>query len=232
MTPVAPAAMFWDMDGTLTDSEPLWGQATYQLSEKLGKRLTPELRQQTVGATFSKTLGICARHAGVQLQPGDEEHYRQLMFSTVRGLFAEQLDVFPGVRPLLQQLHGDGIPMLVTTNTERYVADPAIDAIGRDFFVDTICGDEVSVGKPAPEMYLEAARRVDKAPEECLVFEDSYNGMRAARDAGCQVIGLPETESMPIPDGVVPIATLHSGSHIAGATADDVYAWFATLASR
>ena len=69
-----PAAIFWDMDGTLTNSEPLWAEATFYLSELLGKRLTPTQRLATVGATFDTTLVICADNAGVTLQPVSYTH--------------------------------------------------------------------------------------------------------------------------------------------------------------
>lgn len=224
-----PQAIFWDMDGTLTDSEPLWGEATYALSEKLGNRLTPELRAKTIGSTFSNTLEICAAHAGVELETDDYRAYQEWMFSTVKRLFADRLELFAGVRELLEELKADGMPMLITTNTQRDVADAAIDAIGRQYFVDTICGDEVPSGKPAPDMYAEAARRVGKNPGECLVFEDSTAGMQAALDAGCIVIGLPEHDGVTVPQGVTPIAQLHESHHLAPATAADVYDWFGRL---
>lgn len=224
-----PAAIFWDMDGTLTDSEPLWGEATYAMSEQLGRRLTPERRAQTIGSTFANTLSICADHAGVELAPGDETRWRDWMFSTVGDLFAQRLEVFPGVEELLKQLAADGIPMLVTTNTVRSVADNAIDRVGREFFTDTICGDEVAAGKPEPDMYIEAARRVGAEPRNCLVFEDSTAGMTAAVAAGCRVIGLPADDTVVVADGAVPIRTLHEHQHLWPAQAEDVYRWFGHL---
>lgn len=226
-----PAAIFWDMDGTLTNSEPLWEQATFHLSETLGRRLTPTERLATVGATFEDTLTICADKAGVVLQPGDTEKYRRLMFDYVKSLFAEHLEIFPGIPELLGELKELGVPMMVTTNTERYVADSAIAALGRDYFVDTICGDEVPHGKPAPDMYAEAARRVGARPQDCLVFEDSAAGMRAAVAAGCSVIGLPEGEHVTVPDEVTVIAELRGSGHrhLEGATARDIYEWYQRL---
>ena len=221
-----PAAIFWDMDGTLTDSEPLWEEATYKLSEMVGRRLTPELRRATVGATFSTTFAICAEWAGVVPQPGDEERFQAAMFDYASSLYDSRLVIFPGVRELLGQLRADGVTMMLTTNTQRAVADPVIDAIGRDFFDDTICGDEVPSGKPAPDMYLEAARRAGAAPADCLVFEDSTAGMTAATGAGCVVIGLPADDTIVVPAGVTVISELHTASHLVGATAGDVYEWF------
>ena len=224
-----PLAIFWDMDGTLTDSEPLWEEATYFLSELLGKRLTPEQRQLTVGSTFVNTLRICAEAAGVELTPEDYPKYQALTFNKTRELFAERLEVFPGIQNLLTQLKSDDMAMFVTTNTVRHVADSAIDTVGRHFFVDTICGDEVAEGKPAPDMYLEAARRAGVDPADALVFEDSTTGMRAALAAGCQVIGLPEYAQMEIPEGAVSIEKLSGNKHLDGATAADVYDWFARI---
>ncbi|TVU86206.1 HAD family phosphatase [Corynebacterium aurimucosum] len=228
-----PAAIFWDMDGTLTNSEPLWEQATFHLSETLGRRLTPTERLATVGATFEDTLTICADKAGVVLQPGDTEKYRRLMFDYVKSLFAEYLEIFPGIPELLGELKELGVPMMVTTNTERYVADSAIAALGRHYFVDTVCGDEVPHGKPAPDMYAEAARRVGARPQDCLVFEDSAAGMRAAVAAGCSVIGLPEGEHVTVPDKVTVIAELRGSGHrhLEGATARDIYEWYQRLRS-
>lgn len=224
-----PLAIFWDMDGTLTDSEPLWEEATYFLSELLGKRLTPQQRQRTVGSTFENTLRICADAAGIELTPEDYPKYQALTFNKTRELFAERLKVFPGIQDLLTQLKSEGMAMLVTTNTVRHVADSAIDTVGRHFFVDTICGDEVAEGKPAPDMYLEAARRVGVAPSDALVFEDSTTGMQAALDAGCHVIGLPEDPRMDIPSGAVSIEKLSGKKHLDGATSADVYSWFARI---
>ncbi|PMC71524.1 HAD family hydrolase [Corynebacterium aurimucosum] len=223
-----PAAIFWDMDGTLTNSEPLWEQATFHLSETLGRRLTPRERLATVGATFEDTLAICADKAGVVLQPGDTEKYRRLMFDYVKSLFAEHLEIFPGIPELLGELKALGVPMMVTTNTERYVADSAIAALGRHYFVDTICGDEIPRGKPAPDMYAEAARRVGALPQDCLVFEDSAAGMRAAVDAGCTVIALPEGDHVAVPEEATVITELRGTQHrhLDGASASDVHDWY------
>ena len=104
--------------------------------------------------------------------------------------------------------------------------------MGRHYFVDTICGDEVPAGKPAPDMYREAARRIGADPADCLVFEDSATGMRAAVDAGCAVIGLPEGDQVEVPTEVTEISILRDSRHLAGAKATDVYEWFAKISVR
>lgn len=213
-----PAAVFWDMDGTLIDTESLWGQATYELGELLGRPLTPEVREQTIGSSFPNTLRIVADWAGHTLAEGDVERYRTWMFGRVAELFSGGIALNPGIEGVLEALAQRGTPMFVCTNTERVLADPCIDAIGREYFADTITGDEVDNPKPAPEMYLEAARRVGAAPGECLVFEDSWNGMSAAAAAGCVVLGLADA----VPEGV---STLDPQA-LVGADAGDVDSWF------
>lgn len=225
-------AIFWDMDGTMVDSEPLWGEATYELSEQLGRRLTPELRETTVGGSFPNTLRVCAQHAGVELNEADYPRYRRQMFDRVAELFAGQLRPNPGVRELLADLRGENIPMLVTTNTERELADPSIAAVGTQFFDGSISGDEVAYPKPAPDMYLVAARRVGADPADCLVFEDSFAGMSGAVAAGCQVIGLPESSDQPVPEGVTLLRSLHGTNSFQGATAADVRTWFDRIPRR
>lgn len=219
-------AIFWDMDGTLVDTEPLWGTATYELSELLGRRLTPELRETTVGGSFPNTLQVCAAHAGVELTDEDYPRYRRHLFDRMSQLLDAHLAPNPGVPELLADLHANEVPMMVTTNTERELADPSIAAVGKRFFIDSIAGDEIAHPKPAPDMYLEAVRRVGAHPTECLVFEDSTAGMTAATMAGCRVIGLPADPATPVPAGVTALRDLQESTSLAGVTADDVLGWF------
>ncbi|MGI0540868.1 HAD family hydrolase [Corynebacterium aquatimens] len=207
------------MDGTMLDTEPIWGIATYELSEMLGRRLTPELRESTVGGSFTNTLNTCAEWAGVELQDGDYERYKAWMYERMFELLSGPLEPNPGVRDLLESLKAEDMPMYVTTNTERILADKCIDAVGREFFVGSVTGDEVSNPKPDPEMYLTAAAMAGEDPADCLVFEDSWAGMSAAAAAGCRVLGLAEN----VPDGVVRF----DPNRFVGATASDVASWFA-----
>lgn len=75
-----PKAVLWDMDGTLIDTEPLWGKATFELGELLGRPLTPEVRARTIGGSFPNTLSVVAEWAGYELKDGDLERYRTWMF--------------------------------------------------------------------------------------------------------------------------------------------------------
>ncbi|MBI9000458.1 HAD family phosphatase [Corynebacterium sp. CCM 8864] len=192
------------MDGTLTDTEPLWAIATYEMSERMGRRLTVEKHAATMGGTFDNTFRVCAEHADITPDDATRDRYRRILFDRVAELFSKRLTLNPGVRDILNGLQSRGTPMYVATNTPRELADLAITAVGRDYFADTVCGDEVTRGKPAPDIYREVARRAGVSPGECLVFEDSPTGMTAARDAGCRVIGVPG----PAGDGPKDVPTL------------------------
>ncbi|MCK7660490.1 HAD family hydrolase [Corynebacterium antarcticum] len=200
----SPAAVIWDMDGTLTDTEPLWAIATYEMSERMGRRLTVEKHAATMGGTFDNTFRVCAEHAGITPAAAARDRYRRILFDRVAELFSERLTLNPGVRDILDGLRARGTAMYVATNTPRELADLAITAVGRDYFADTVCGDEVPRGKPAPDIYREVANRAGVSPGQCLVFEDSPTGMTAARDAGCRVVGVPG----PAGDGPPDVPTL------------------------
>ncbi|MBZ8177788.1 HAD-IA family hydrolase [Corynebacterium poyangense] len=234
------AAIFWDMDGTMVDSEPLWGVATYELSERLGRRLTPELRAQTVGGSFNNTLEICAEHAGYDLQESDYREQRTILFHRVQELFHSDLEPQPGVVELLEDLAAQDIKMYVTTNTERAIADSSIAAVGEHFFVDSIVGDEVPRQKPYPDMYLKAADLAEANPEQCLVFEDSLTGITAALEAGCRVIAVPSDSVEKLPQGAVSLEKLRiadgcpadRAGGFQGVTASDVIRWFTQISTN
>lgn len=224
-----PAAIFWDMDGTLVDTEPLWEQFTYELSELMGRRLTPELRETTIGGSFRHTVQVCAAHAGIDVSEEDHPRFRAFMNARMGELMRSSLAPNPGIPELLDDLSGRDLPMLVTTNTERTLADISIGAVGTRYFFDSVTGDEVACPKPAPDMYLRAAEIVGADPADCLVFEDSFTGMTAAVTAGCRVIGLPWYSDTVVPEGVVTLESLHGRNDFVGADADTVMDWFHQL---
>lgn len=218
-----PPAIFWDMDGTMVDTEPLWGIATYELSEKLGRRITPTIRETTLGGTFANTLKVCAEYAGVSVTDAEAAVLREEMYRRMEGLLSENLEPHPGLRGLLGALRDEGVPMLVTTNTVRRLADISIAAVGEEFFSGSVAGDEVDSPKPAPDMYLKAAGIVGVEPGDCLVFEDSTSGMTAGAAAGCRVIGLPAAGQTP-PAGVRVFGELFGAGGFSGLGVADVRA--------
>lgn len=195
-------AVLWDMDGTLIQSEPLWAQATFEMSEIIGRRLTPELQLATIGGTFAHALKVCLDHAGAEWSDETHEHYFEWMHTRMAQLIP-RAEITPGVPALLDALASEQVPCFVVTNTARRLADGAIARIGAHRFAGSITGDDVARGKPDPEGYTAAALQLGVRSDECLVFEDSAAGMRAARAAGCCVIDvtkLPTFEGVGVSD--------------------------------
>lgn len=222
-------AILWDMDGTLVDTEPLWGEATYAMATAMGRDLTPEVRESTVGGTADGTVRLIAQWAG--LEPSDDEvdGWITWLYNHVSALFAKGLELRPGVADLLAEGHRAGLPMMVVTNTFRTLTNQALGSIGHEFFVDSVCGDEVATGKPDPTPYLLAADRLGLAPDDCLVMEDSTNGMTSAVAAGCRVVGLPADGTV-VPAGAVPVAALRGGEpNLGGLAVDDLRGFWEQL---
>lgn len=225
-------AVLWDMDGTLVNTEPLWGIATYELGEALGRPLTAEVRAQTVGGTTPNTVRICAQWAGVTLTDAELDHWRGFMRRRVAELFSDAIPFIPGARELLVALREAHIPLALVTNTARELTEHALDSIGRHWFELTLCSDEVVAGKPDPTMYREAARRLGLAPDDCLVLEDSAAGMTAGRDAGCRVLGLP-SPGVVAPDGVLIKEAENGDDHpLVGVTVDDLRSFYAEAGAK
>lgn len=230
-------AILWDMDGTLVDTEPRWGEATYAMAAQMGRELTPEVRESTVGGTADGTVRLCARWAGLDVTDEDVDAWIDWLYRRVSALFSRGLDMRPGVTGLLSEARAAGLPMMVVTNTYRSLTEQALDTIGRDYFTGSVCGDEVAPGKPDPEPYLTASRQLGIAPHDCLVLEDSTNGMTSAVAAGCRVVGLPAADTV-VPDGATAVAELRdSGDQdrrdtLAGLTVGDLRRFWTALSPR
>lgn len=203
-------AILWDMDGTLVDTEPRWGAATFAMAAEMGRALTPEVREQTVGGIAENTVRICAAWAGISVNEDAELHFWvNRLYDLVSRLFAEDLPYRPGIPELLQDAEGK-LPMMVVTNTYRKLTDQALETIGAHYFTSTVCGDEVAAGKPAGDPYLVATERLGVLPDECLAIEDSTNGMSSAVKAGCRVLGVPAVGT-PVPTGAVSLSDILPG---------------------
>ncbi|GAA3967000.1 HAD family hydrolase [Gordonia caeni] len=224
--PLLPAAVLWDMDGTILDTEPIWDIAMEALARRHGIEMTEELRLATLGNNAVDALTKVFDAARVPESGRDFEAEEATMVEHVIGLFARELPWRPGARELLDLIAAAEIPMLLVTNTQRDIADIAITTIDSGRFVATVCGDEVAVGKPAPDIYLRAAEIAGAHPNDCLAIEDSPTGAAAAHAAG-------------VPNLVVPsqIAVRPAGKRVfrdtlAGLTLDELAGLYAAAGGR
>ncbi|MFN3706813.1 HAD family hydrolase [Microcella sp.] len=182
-----PAAVLWDMDGTIVDTEPYWMAAEVALVESYGGSWSTEDAMQLVGSGLENSALILQR-AGVDL--GVQEIIDRLTDEVL-----SQIDVAvpwrPGARELIDQLRAAGIPIALVTMSMRRMAVRVADAIGPGTFDVVIGGDDVSHEKPHPEPYLTAAERLGVDIAHCVAIEDSQFGLASAISSGAAAIGAP-----------------------------------------
>lgn len=203
VTPVPPAGVLLDMDGTLIDSEKVWDRSLDDLMARLGGGpLSTQARRESIGGSLWSSVHICFREAGrdPSTVPGPEmAEAGQWLFTRTGELFGEGLPWRPGARELLATLRAAQVPAALVTNTIRSLGELALDVLGRENFAATVCGDEVEHPKPAPDPYRRAARLLGLDPVRCLAVEDSPTGAVSAEAAGCAVLVVPC--EIPVPDG-------------------------------
>lgn len=188
-----PAAVLWDLDGTILDSEKLWDIPLYELTEKLGGRLSTATRQAMVGTNVMVTLRLLYAEVGIP-DPAPEQVADSAVWIDRRmaEVFRGDLPWRPGAAEALATVRAAGLRTALVTSTERDLVEIALDTIGRDNFDVTVCGDEVDgKNKPLPEPYLKACRLLDVDPAGCVAVEDSPTGVSSAVAAGATVLVVP-----------------------------------------
>lgn len=206
---VLPAAVLWDMDGTLVDSEKIWEIALYELAEELGGRLTQRTRARMVGTNVAVTLELMFAEVGRPLTPEAYATADRWLEKRMLELFAERLPWQPGAAQALHRVRDGGLPTALVTSTVRRLTEVCLDAIGREHFDVTVCGDEVDgLNKPHPEPYLRAARLLGVDPTLCVAVEDSPTGVASAEAAGCTVVVVPGEVAVRAGERRVPLDSL------------------------
>lgn len=183
-------AVVFDMDGVIVDSEQVYQEIERQMYDDLGIPVSKEEHRLFIGAAER----IMWQYMKDKYQMDAET---DLLVEEERTRFMSQLDkpgiipLMPGVRELLEALAHDGIPALVASSSSREIIEKVLRINGiRHFFKDITGGDDVIHSKPAPDIFLETAAKAGMPAGQCLVIEDSENGIRAARSAGMKVIAL------------------------------------------
>jgi HAD superfamily hydrolase (TIGR01509 family) len=189
----SPAAVLWDLDGTLLDSEKLWDIPITELTEKLGGELSAATRRAMVGTNVMVTLRLLFTEAGIpDPSPDRLADGAAWIERRMAEVFRGELPWRPGARTALATVRASGLPMALVTSTERALTEIVLDTIGRGLFDAVVCGDEVDgLNKPHPEPYLRAARALGVDPADCVAIEDSPVGTASAVAAGCTVVVVP-----------------------------------------
>jgi HAD superfamily hydrolase (TIGR01509 family) len=180
-----PAAVLWDMDGTLVDTEPYWIESEFELVAEHGGTWSTEHAMNLVGNDLQVSGRYIREHAGIDLEPS--EIVEQLLDRVVARV-SREVPWRPGAVELLQDLRSNGVRCaLVTMSYRRFVA-PILAVLPPDTFEVVVTGDSVSQGKPHPEPYQKAAAVLGVDPTATVAIEDSNTGARSAEAAGCTVL--------------------------------------------
>ncbi len=184
------AALIFDLDGTLADSMPVHFKAWCKALEEHGApSVFPEDVFYAMGGRPTRDIvKILNGEQGLHLDPD------AVAMSKRRHLLAileQEVELIEEVSEFAREHRGQ-VPMAVASGGSRMVVEKTLQILGiSDWFDEVVTSDDVSKGKPAPDIFLEAASRLGVAPEDCVVFEDGRAGIEAAREAGMEVVLVP-----------------------------------------
>ncbi|WP_254536916.1 HAD family hydrolase [Halomarina litorea] len=195
-------AVLFDMDGVLVDSEPHWRRVWREEVFVDAERGTPSLDEVT-GRNYRESLRELADEYGF---PKDVEHYAGLFDDAADEVYGERVTLTPGVTDLFATLRDRGHAVAIVSSSPREWIRAVVDRF--DLPVDAVVSamDVDGPGKPAPGVYEHAAERLDVAPVECIVVEDSAHGVRAGADAGATVVRFRRDEAATAIEGADAVA--------------------------
>lgn len=190
-------AVIFDLDGVLVDSEIWWDEVRADFARRHGRPWTEADRAAVMGANSRQWSETMRTRLGLSMSAAEIE--REIVDGVVGRYRAQGAPVIDGAVDVVRRLAGR-YRTAVASSAHRQVIDAALEALGlADAFDAVVSSDEVARGKPAPDVYLETARRLGVLPADCLVVEDSLNGILAARAAGMTVVLVPNASVPPAP---------------------------------
>jgi HAD superfamily hydrolase (TIGR01509 family) len=181
-------AVVFDMDGVLLQSEEVWDEVREKYVRERGGRYDAAIQRSMMGMSSREWSRFLHDEAGVPDDP------REINAEVVRRMFAayrERLPLVPGAVEAVHRL-ATHFPLGLASSSNRELIDAVLDVSGlAPCFAATVSSEEVAHGKPAPDVYLEAARRLGVEPTHCAAVEDSHGGIRSAKSAAMRVIAIP-----------------------------------------
>jgi HAD superfamily hydrolase (TIGR01509 family) len=210
-------AVVFDLDGLLLDSEQVWDAAREQFVRERGGRWHEGAQREMMGMSSQEWSRYVHEELGVPDPP--EEISAEVVRRLVR-LYREHLPLLPGAYEAVERL-AQRWPLGLASSSNRELIDLALELGGlASYFQATVSSEEVGRGKPAPDVYLEAARRLGVDPSRTAAIEDSHNGIRAAKAAGMRVVAIPNRHFPPDEDALAQADVVLDS--LAGLTADAV----------
>lgn len=184
-----PAALIFDMDGTLLDTEPLYTDATQRVLDPYGATYTMELKRQCIGGDSHKSAEIVIDACGLPMTSDEFLAQREVFLVE---LFRDAPEM-PGAQAFIEALASKGALIGLATSSHRHLVDIKLShRRWAKHFEVLVCGDDPGLkrGKPAPDIFLLCAQRLGADATQCIAFEDSPNGVTAATAAGMQVVAI------------------------------------------
>lgn len=190
-------AVIFDMDGLMFDTERLWDTLWEPACKELGLPLPPDMAKFQAGGRG--LAGDNLRRHVAQYIPGDPQKVLDKVWQLADERFAQGVPCKPGLKELLSYLEDLGMPRIVASSSPRTMVELNLQTTGTArYFHDIVCGNEVKLCKPAPDIFLEAARRIKVDIHHCMVLEDSHNGIRAGHASGAETVMVPDL--LPVTD--------------------------------
>jgi len=198
LSPTIQAVVF-DLDGVLLDSEQVWDDVRESLAREHGAPWSDRAQADMMGMSSPEWSRYMHDVVGLRGSPAEinDEVVRRMLER-----YRHALPLIDGAEEAVRRLAAH-FPLAIASSSNRALIDAVLDESGlADMFTVTVSSEEVARGKPAPDVYLEASRRLDVEPRHCAAIEDSANGIRAAHAAGLRVCALPNAHYPPSHDAL------------------------------
>jgi HAD superfamily hydrolase (TIGR01509 family) len=199
ISPMRIAAVVFDLDGVLVDSEQVWDAARRDVVAEHGGTWRESATRDMLGMSAPEWSRYVVEELHVSLTP---EEVNAAVVEAMLREYDERLPLLPGAREAVERMAARR-PLGLASSSNRPVIDLVLERMGvAERFAATVSSEEVGRGKPAPDVYLEAARRLGVAADACAAIEDSENGIRSAHTAGMRVLAIPNPHFPPAPEAL------------------------------
>jgi len=187
-------AVVFDLDGVIVDSEQVWDEVRERYTRESGGTYTESATREMMGMSSLEWSRYMAEALGV---PGTPKEINAAIVERMLERYGESPPLIPGAVEAVRRC-AERWPLAVASSSNPELIEVVLDAAGlRDLFPVAVSSQEVARGKPAPDVYLEAARRLGVDPRRCAAVEDSHNGIRSAKSAGMRVVAVPNPHFPP-----------------------------------
>lgn len=180
-------AIFFDMDGTLVDTEPYWLASETELMARFDYSWSLDDQKSCLGGPLSRV----GQYMFDRAKANSPQFFVEELIELVAANFALEINFMPGARELLEEIRLEDIPCALVSASPRRLVNSALGHLGEGYFALSISSDDVEKSKPDPDPYLTAARQLGVDIENCLILEDSKTGIASGQASGAWVLAIP-----------------------------------------